>query len=63
LIEALRRAGRGPEAARRARNHFRHCGYEGVPEDIDKDEDYELDSDIDNELFDGSIRVNDLVYY
>ncbi len=25
--------------------------------------DYKLDSNIDNELFDSSIRVNDLVYY
>jgi transposase len=31
LATALRERGRGPEAARRARAHFRHSGYNIVP--------------------------------
>jgi transposase len=31
LFEALRQRTRGPVAARKARAHFRHAGYQGVP--------------------------------
>jgi hypothetical protein len=34
LINTVRRLGRGPEAARKARGHFYNSGYYNFPEDL-----------------------------